>query len=155
MHLHNMIYKKNSRLLAIKPLPLRPSSCHSARLLDLCPTGPPLCRPTGSPLCHAPSPRPTRPQLCRPKDHCPTRSPSYRPTKPHPTGPPNCCSRRPSPHRPTETALHWAPGLLIHQELTMQALLSAACLRMAPHLHRRHRQTELDAKGVTPELPRL
>jgi hypothetical protein len=59
---------------------------------------------------------------------------------------------------------HQAPPLQAHQITTLLALcpvsppgpcLPATCHRRAPNLPRRHRQTLLNVKGVTPEQLRL
>jgi hypothetical protein len=77
--------------------------------------------------------QPTGPLSQRPPRSLPCQAATGQPTRPPP--------HRPPPHRPTRPP--HATGQLQHHQT------------LAPKMPRRHKQTGLDAKGVTPELLRL
>jgi hypothetical protein len=116
------------------PLPCRTArpqltrwpGCHSKGLPDCHPTGQPGFCPTGLPGCCLPAHQATA--LLREHWH----------NGHHPADLPDHCLLAPPAHQPLP-----ATGMFQHQQT------------LATNLPRRHRQTGLDAKGVTPDILRL
>jgi hypothetical protein len=179
------IYWKNSWVTPAGPPGCCKPANRATTLPDLCHTGLTGCHSTRAPPCRSTRPPPhhvARPLPHRPASlpsHWPARLLLCQATAPQvcqvtvlpslcPTGPLGCCPLASQATAPPDNHLpaHQASAWQTHQVATQHTCQAAACppptigglqhhQTLNPNLPRRHRQTGMDAKGVTQEQLRL